>query len=653
MYKPLREFPQVQRYPAALEDLEGNVRGIDLEWADNRISILGVSDGVHSVAVPWDSGREHLVEMAREPNTHWIGHSIISADWQELKKEGIVMPLDPARVHDTIIEFYLTNAHLCKTTKKSSLEEDEGEKKGRGFMNLGTMAAIYTDLPHWKQCREATHKETQEYETYNKKGELVIRKRKADVYDNRCDGPCPVHDPFGYCGIDTLSTVLAQPKLSFEMKLRGVDKLYPMHLQLADVLSRIRERGVPVNRQYIAQLQDEFERMKEEAGANLPFNPKSPAAIIRHFKARGITLEDAQEETIREEAGEDSELLALLEYKELGNGPDRWFGPRFLPFGATELHPSISFFTSTGRLMSSNPNIQNVASRRLDRKTGENLGKKIRRACQAPDGYRWVKADYKNAENRVFLYLAGYESIPEGDFHAWMRDTMNLQENDPFSLKLGGAREAAKSVVHGSGDYLEGIQLLDPAELRNKRIRHEIEVGARIVVPDWHFKGKVVTFTGINLARRVFGKATLENRRKANQFVLQYFDKFPPVRDLQKRISRDVEVNQAVITPHGYYLLSFGQPAERLKQAAAMFGSNPVAHFMKLSLLRADQHPHMIPIISVHDEIDFLVDLRHSDDLVKKWVNEIMVFETPEMPGFSIPADVSVGQNWADLSKLK
>ena len=132
-----------------------------------------------------------------------------------------------------------------------------------------------------------------------------------------------------------------------------------------------------------------------------------------------------------------------------------------------------------------------------------------------------------------------------------------------------------------------------------------------------------------------------------------YYQAFPKVRELQQRITAQVERENAVRPPHAYYLASYGFPEDRLKTAAAVWGSQPVAHFTKLALLRAEEHPNLQPLLQVHDEILFLADCRHDPKQVADWIREAMTFETSEMPGFSLRADVSFGENWSDQKEIE
>src|SRR4029077_6613073 len=211
------------------------------------------------------------------------------------------------------------NPNLAKSSGKSALMEDSDEKRGRGFFNLGTMLSVYTNLPHYKSCRGVS-----------------------------CTGPCPDHDKYGYNALDSLGPVLAIPGLQRQARLRGVDKLYSLHSQLAYDLACIQEAGVRIDVPFVysrdkhplgstdgQSLDEKFRKAKDEIEVTLPFNPRSPKAVMEYFQEKhGIKLPDVQEVTISElvDEMEDSapeELQALLSFKELGNGVDRWFLPQY------------------------------------------------------------------------------------------------------------------------------------------------------------------------------------------------------------------------------------------------------------------------------------------------------------------------------------
>lgn len=665
----------MSRDPAAISRLAPPHLGLDLEWdiKTETPTILGVSDGATTVSTHFNEGIPKVVGLLLSyPGAFDLeGHNVVRAERPLLAGRGVTFPLE--KIQDSIIWHYLVNAHLCKAGGKATGEEDALSRRGPGFMNIYTMCSLHTSLPDWKHCRE-----------------------------KECHGvPCPKHDVFWYNGLDALGPVLAIQDMKRKAQLIGVDGLYPMHVELNWTFHKMQERGVWVNKTYIDQMRADFHKAKlvmwgadqvKPTPESMPFNPRSHDQTIKYFREKyDIKLPDTKEETIRafvmqyepdeNELEQDDEgnfspkptnrsdhpmpeLVDLLSYKELGSGPDRWFAPRvwngkdFDGYvidegnGYGSIHPSTNHFTSTSRTACAGPNMQNVEKRRIDRKTGENIGKRMRAAVVPPPGFRLYSADYSNGENRAFMYYAGYQ-IPEGlDLHDWMVGNIGLQKNDEFSISLGSPRDAAKSVSHAS-DYLEGLDLLSPQKLASPFIQREIRAGARLVFRDWKFKDYTVSFTGANLAQRAFHSKDWDSRKRALGIASRYLDQsFPKLRDVQKMIMKQVERGM-VQTMHKYALQSYDRtPNDMVKTGVAMWGQSPIAHFLKLALNRAEAHPRIIPVLGVHDEIVFYSDVKYEPSQIKKDITDVMVFETPEMPGFSMPIKLKEGPNWRDMKTV-
>ena len=670
MFKFLSHWPPVSREASDIERLYGkSPLGIDLEFSGDRPTILGISDGETHVSVPYHDGRPYLIELLETyPDTKIVGHNLCAADFPLLVADGI--PLRLEQIEDTILWWWLTNPHLSKGTGK--LEEDGDDRRGRGFNSLGVMASVHTDFPNWKNCREKD-----------------------------CVGPCPDHDEHWYNGIDAAAPVIALPKMQRVARLRGVDKLYPLHRDLSVILAQMRDFGVRIDVPYVygidrhplgcldgSSLHEQFLAEKQEIERTLPFNPKSPKQVVEYFKAQKIRLTDAQEETVREyiEEHDDAseELVSLLDYKELGNGVDRWFEPQYrdpkthFMEGYLDLngyiHPRLNIFTSSGRFACSSPNLQNVSKRRKSRRIcecgaakeshptsrcasfkGESVGKKVRRAIIAPEGWYIFKGDLSNAENRVALHFGGYTIKRGVDLHAWVRDLAGITEDMEISLREGNAREAAKKIQHANNN-LEGLQLKTAEELRSPKMRKEIAAGARKVHWDWTFQGKIVTFSGSYEAQRTFGSATYENRKRVLDVNEKYTNAFPGVIDFRKRVSKSCEENSAIITPLGYCILSYGYENDRMKIAQSIWQQQVVAHITKLALVtlwrRWEAEGLMRPVLQVHDELVCYVRNDVDPSTASEWFREAMEIEQPEIPGLIIPCDMAYGSNWRDCNKI-
>lgn len=639
MYKFQSEWPAYFDNPDDISRLDlSRPISLDLEWDVNNIpNVLGLSDGTMHVSVAFNKGLFYFRDLLeRKPDVEIIGHNVIGADIFVLEKMGIKIPL--AHVTDSIIMHWLVNSHLCKSSAK--VDEEDGDPRGRGWMNLGTFSTLYTDLPLWKYCRGPA-----------------------------CEGPCPEHNKRHYNALDAAAVAIALPAVKRQAQLRRVDHLYPMHRELAYVLAQMQDYGVRIDVPYVYgrdkhplgsqngnSLDEQFQREKEKIEQSLPFNPKSPKAVVEHFKEYG--LEDSQLETVAElvdDLGDAApvELVSLLEYKELGNGADRWFLPQYRDKNGWlqgyldrdgYVHPRLNFFTSSARLACSSPNFQNVYKRK---------GERIRKAIIAPEGWYIVRADLSNAENRVVLHFGGYTIPREMDLHTWVGEMAGLTVDMELVKRTGGGkiRQAAKSIQHAN-NILEGLQLKLPEDYRKPKILAEIKAGARVVYPNWRFRGKVVSFTGVNLARRTYGDASWPHRKDALEISARYFDRFPGVRTFQQRVSKQCETEGAVRTPLGYCLLSFGDDEDRMKIAQGVWQQQPVAHVTKLALLncwtRWKRQGNYRPFLQCHDEILCYVKNDVSPKTAMGWLQEDLEIEMPEIAGLVIPADPTHGRSWAE-----
>ena len=262
---------------------------------------------------------------------------------------------------------------------------------------------------------------------------------------------------------------------------------------------------------------------------------------------------------------------------------------------------------ATGRLSSSNPNLQNIPIR-------TDLGRRIRRAFIASKGKILVSADYSQFELRLAAALAGDTNLIE-DF-----------QDNAVDIHTKTAAEAY------------GVSFDD-------------------VTPEMRRHAKVINF-GVLYGMSPHGLAAATGMTffHAKEFIDRYFTVRQPIRDFLDKTMKQAETD-------GYVETLFGRRRptpdvnssnymvrEAAKRAAAnMPIQGTEADLMKMAMLRVERELGDIcqQILQIHDSI--LVECAPTDlDKVTKSLKHLMETIYPEL-GVRLKVDVKSGQSWADL----
>ena len=618
---------------------------IDFEFnpSSHEPTIVGLSSAGECFSDEWSEEARSLLARLNAEGVIWVGHNAVTVERSLIEQlTGQQVPLD--RLEDTLVLHYLCNSELCKSVAK---DEDDTER-GAGFMDLWSMASLYTDLPVWKSCRT-----------------------------DHCEGPCRIHDPIGYNAYDALAVDLAYPALLEDYKRKRIpERLNAFVKEMICLTDEMQRQGIKVDRELVRKLEREFNENKNrifpshyetaygKKGKPLknpvlvwdaPFNPRAPQQVLEYFRSKGINLDSTEKDEILhvlnriendKNVGEDVKewLGRLYDYKDAGKGLKPWFDERYFHSDGL-IHPRfIPTGTSMGRLSSSGPNFQNIPAR--------GFGKNVRRVIIPRDrGMMIVKADKSQLELRICLWYAGVDaSVLPADAFLWLVEQGQGVFEKAAEMVGGGktARDLSKSVSHGS-DYLEGLKILYSRDLDNPRTKRMIDAGALVVHRDWEYHGGVVAFTGVNLAERLFGSASWENRKKALEIQEAYFRKFPGIRAWHKKLSEQAERGYSQ-TASGRYLALRGTPEDKLKMVAAHHGQGGGADDVQEGMLRYYREGY-IPLIQVHDELVFEMP---SDTPREKILDFFRIMSAPStlIPGFSCPVKVSAGPNWLDVEEL-
>jgi len=242
-----------------------------------------------------------------------------------------------------------------------------------------------------------------------------------------------------------------------------------LEMPLIYVLAKMEERGVKIDPDYFYQLNEELRREKKQIEkriwelAGIEFNIGSPKqlaeVLFQRFKLRKgrrtKTGFSTSSDVLNDLSDAHPIVREVLRYRELDKLCNTYLGP--LPALADakthRLHTRFNQWgTSTGRLSSSEPNLQNIPIR------GEE-GKKIRRGFVADNGMMLISADYSQIELRVLAHFTGDERLIEAfargeDIHA---ATAAAILGIPLNMVTAEHRRIAKMVnyglIYGMGDW--------------------------------------------------------------------------------------------------------------------------------------------------------------------------------------------------------
>jgi DNA polymerase-1 len=415
----------------------------------------------------------------------------------------------------------------------------------------------------------------------------------------------------------TLSPILAQD---------GLDRVYrELELPLVPVLAAIERAGVHVD---VAALATQALRIDRElatrseqifAASGEVFNINSPQQLskILFDKLQLPALKRNAKTKTASTAVEVLEELALthdlprliLEWRALQKLKGTYVDalPLLVNPETGRVHTSFNqAVAATGRLSSSDPNLQNIPIR-------TELGREIRRAFVAERDHLLISADYSQIELRVLAHLAEDETLIQAfqsgeDIH------------DQTALKVFG---------DASG--------LDPHELRRraKIINYALLYGK----------------TAFTLAKDIGVSA-----QAAQQFIDAYFAGFPRVRSFIDRTLEDARTSGVVKTMYGRRRLvpeltsvngQIRSAAERVAVNLPIQGT--AADIMKRAMIDVAAALASIPdarmILTVHDELLFEVRKERAEEVAEIVRHQMQAAAILKVP---LTVDVGIGANWRD-----
>jgi DNA polymerase-1 len=416
---------------------------------------------------------------------------------------------------------------------------------------------------------------------------------------------------------------LLKPRLVAEHMLSVYETL---ERPLLAVLARMERRGISIDRQVLSRLSGEF--AQEAAGlqdeinklAGEPVNVGSPKQIGDILFGKlglqgGTKTKTGQWATgarLLEELAEQGNKLPqkILDWRQVSKLKSTYTDalPNFVNPATKRVHTSYALAaTTTGRLSSSEPNLQNIPVRTED-------GRKIRRAFIAEKGMKLVSADYSQIELRLLAEIA---EIPQ--LRKAFRDSLDIH-----------AMTASE---------MFGVPIKDmPGEVRRR--------------------AKAINF-GIVYGISAFGLANQLGieREEAGAYIRKYFERFPGIRDY-------IEETKAFAKKNGYVVTLLGRKChypdiaasnasirafnERAAVNARLQGT--AADIIRRAMIRMDaalkrKKLSAQMLLQVHDELVFEVPEGEVEKTLPA-VTAVMV-DAP-MPALSLTVPLQVEAKSAD-----
>lgn len=534
-------------------------------------------------AAPEQLSRDHVLARLRplleSPDKLKLGHNL-KYDMSVLANHGITLA---GIRHDTMLQSYVLDSTATRH-------------------DMDSLALKYLDI-------KTTH-----YEDVAGKG---VKQIPFDQVDIDVAGPYAAEDA------DVTLRLHKEfwPRLSSQSELTSLYE--KLEMPLIPVLSRMERTGVLIDadklHQQSLELKKQMASTEQQAYelAGQAFNIGSPKQIQTILydqlqlpvRAKTPKGQPSTAESVLQELAQEHELPELiLAYRSLSKLKSTYTDrlPEQINQKSGRVHTSFhQAVTATGRLSSSNPNLQNIPIRTA-------AGRRIRQAFIASPGHSLLAADYSQIELRIMAHLSGDASLLEA-----------------FSRQEDIHRATAAEVF--------GLALDE-------------------VSPDQRRAAKAINF-GLIYGMSPFGLAKQLgiDRRSAKEYVEIYFSRYPAVKQYMDAIKSQASLDGYVETvfKRRLYLPEINarnaarrQYAERTAINAPMQGT--AADIIKGAMIAIDKKllnkaPGIKMIMQVHDELVFEI----ADSQLEEMQGEIrqLMVNSAEL-AVPLEVDIGTGQNW-------
>ncbi|MEC7982750.1 MAG: DNA polymerase I [Pseudomonadota bacterium] len=418
-----------------------------------------------------------------------------------------------------------------------------------------------------------------------------------------------------------------RPRLAAE----GVSSVYErLERPLIPVLASMENAGITVDPSILARMSNDFATRMEMLNREIvelageEFNVGSPKQLgeilfekmgLEGGKKAKTGAYSTSADILETLAAEGVEIAAkVLDWRQLSKLKSTYADAlveSILP-ETGRVHTSFSMVgASTGRLSSSDPNVQNIPIRTAE-------GRQIRTAFVAAEGKKLISADYSQIELRLVAHVAGEESMIE-------------------------AFRAGVDIHARTASEVFGVPL-DDMDSETRRRAKAINFGI------------IYGISGFGLARQLGIR-----QAEARDYIAAYFENFPGIRDYMDRIKLEAREDGHVETLFGRRIhiggITASNPAQRgfaERQAINAPIQGSAADIIKRAMIRlpdalADAGLDARMLLQVHDELIFEADAGIAEDAVAV-IRNVMEGAAAPVLDLAVPlvAEAGIADSWAE-----
>jgi DNA polymerase-1 len=429
----------------------------------------------------------------------------------------------------------------------------------------------------------------------------------------------------------------AEVVLREELKKKELEKVWEeIEKPIIPVIDEMQKNGVKIDADELKKLSTEYhktlsgleKKIVEYAGGEFNVNsPKQLGEILfvklglkpKNQKKTGTGALSTKESELEKMRDMHPIIPLIFEYRELQKLLSTYIDviPTLLDSNSRLHAKFLQAGTTTGRLSSSDPNLQNIPN-------SSDLGRNIRKAFIAEKGCKLLAFDYSQVEIRIAAFLSDDEKLLE-------------------------IFRSGQDVHTSVASEVFGV----PKEKVDKDMRR---------------KAKVINFgimygMGVNALKTNLGST----REEAQKYLDEYFNKFSGLAKYLENTKRDAEAKGYTETLFGrrrYFeglrskLPFIRAMAERMAINAPIQGTE--ADIVKLAMSKVDEYLRKENIIDkvklilqVHDELVYEVDEKLVEKIAPK-IKEIMetLVSKEKTKGVVCKVDASVGDDWKGMNKI-